>query len=122
MLRGCAQRWLWGLVALLVLGGMQLAGLPGRAAAAHHAALGHAMAIAAAGASGGTPSPCQPDEPHGMPCCQASACTTVVAPPQMAPALTLPVARSVVAFLPPAPRQTGGTTPDPALRPPRAAI
>ena len=46
----------------------------------------------------------------------------VVAPPQIAPAVILPVAGSVVAFLPPAPRQTGGATPDPALRPPRAAI
>ena len=120
LLRGCAQRWLRGLVALLVLGGVLLAGQSGTAAAAHHAASGYAMLIAA-GVTHGGPSPCQPDEPHGMPCCQTSACSMVVAPPQIAAAVTPPVAGSVVAFLLPAPCQPGGTLPDPALRPPRAA-
>ena len=121
LLRGCAQRWLRGLVALLVLGGVLLAGQSGTAAAAHHAASGYAILIAA-GESGGMPSPCQPDEPHGMSCCHVSACSMVVAPPQIAPALILPIEGSVVAFLPPPPCQIGGATPDPALRPPRAAI
>ncbi len=108
------------MVALLVLGGALLAGQSGTAAA-HHAASGYAMVIAA-GVSHGVPSPCPPDEPRGMPCCQTSACSMVVAPPQMAPALIPPVAGSVVAFLPPAPCPPGGTIPDPALRPPRAVI
>ncbi len=46
----------------------------------------------------------------------------VVAPPQIEAAVTPPVAGSVVAFLPLAPCQPGGTIPDPARRPPRAAI
>ncbi|MHB1872845.1 MAG: hypothetical protein ACYCT1_18630 [Steroidobacteraceae bacterium] len=110
-----------GLAALLVLGGLLLAGQPGAAAAEHHAALGRAMVIAAA-TSSGTPSPCHPDEPRGMLCCQTSACSMVVAPLQIAAAVTPPVAGSVVAFLLLAPYQPGGTLPDPALRPPRAAI
>ncbi|MCA7118262.1 MAG: hypothetical protein LGL72_02360 [Acidibrevibacterium sp.] len=62
-------------MALLVLGGVLLAGQSRPAAAANHAASGYAMLIA-----------------------------------------------SVVAFLLLAPCQPGGTIPDPALRPPRAAI
>ena len=46
----------------------------------------------------------------------------VVAPPQIAAAVTPPVAGSVVAFLLLAPFRPGGTIPDPALRPPRAVI
>ncbi|MDE2333165.1 MAG: hypothetical protein KGK10_01345 [Rhodospirillales bacterium] len=110
-----------GLVALLVLGGVLLAGQSRTAAAAHHAVSGYVMLIAA-GVSHGAPSPCSPDEPRGIPCCQTSACSIVVAPPQIAAAVTPPVAGRVVAFLLLAPCQPGGTIPDPALRPPRAVI
>ena len=109
------------MVALLVLGGVLLAGQSGTATAAHHAISGDAMLIAA-GVNNGVPSPCQPDEPHGMPCCQTSACSMVVAPPQIAAAVTPPVAGSVVAFVLTVACQPGGIIPDPALRPPRAAI
>lgn len=121
MPQGSAQKRLRGLAALLMLVALLLAGQYGAASAMHHVALGHATLIAV-GASDGVPLPCQPDEPHGMPCCHVSACTMVVAPPQMAPALIPPVAGIVVAFLPPVLRQIGGAAPDPALRPPRAAI
>ena len=121
LLRGFAQRWLRGLVALLVLGGVLLAGQSGTAAVAHHAASGYAMLIAA-GVTHGGPSPCQPDEPHGMPCCQTSACSMAIAPPQIAAAVTPPVAGRVVAFLLLAPCRPGGTIPDLELRPPRTAI
>jgi hypothetical protein len=110
------------LVALLVLGAVLLAGQSETAAAMHHAASGHLMLTAADVISYGAPSSCPPDEQHGMPCCQTGACSMIVAPPQIAVAVTPPVAGSVVAFLLPAPCQAGGTTPDPALRPPRAAI
>ena len=121
MLRGCARRWLRGLAAVLALAGLLLATLPGPTVGAHAVAPDPAVAVGAA--QPGPPQvPCQPGEPHGTPCCQASACTTLATPAPTTQAVIAPGARDVVTFAPLRLQRIAGIAPHPGMRPPRAAV
>ncbi len=121
MLRGWGRTSRRGVAALLMLAGLLLTAVPAPAAVMH-AAAGNTVVAAGAAQAGAPQSPCQPGEPHGAPCCQASACATLAAPAPTAQAASAPAERGVIAFAPLRSQLMAGIAPHPGMRPPRAAV
>lgn len=103
---------------MLMLAGLLLAALPASAAAAHWAATDIA---ATAVQTDPVQSSCHPGDARGMPCCQASACTTLAVPASATQSVIVPAERDVVRFIPLRPQWIAGIAPHPGMRPPRAA-
>lgn len=120
MPKGWVQGWTRGLAAVLVLVGLLLAGWP-TPAPAHPTAPDVAVAVAAAQTGSAQP-PCDPGEPHGMPCCQESACTAHAVPGLAMQVLAHSAARHIIVFVSLQPHRLAGTVPDPGMRPPRTVV